>query len=193
MNLNKLYKMQEELDNTILKNEVERTGIEIDKDRLLNQTILALQVEIAELANATRVFKHWSTKKAESRERLLDEYADILHFYLSIGNQLYNMGQEVRIAYASYELFKEEYEDTKIESPEWLFIKLLYCTAYLEKSTRESLNRFTLEEVDTGRVYKLILKLLFFLARELDFTEKEIEQAYFKKHKVNYDRQEEGY
>ena len=62
MNLDKLYKLQAELDKTILENEKKRTGKQIDKDVLLEQTILALLVEIGELANTTRCFKHWSTK-----------------------------------------------------------------------------------------------------------------------------------
>lgn len=47
-------------------------------EELLDKTTLALLVEVGELANATCCFKHWSVKGPESRERLLDEYSDIL-------------------------------------------------------------------------------------------------------------------
>ena len=49
-----------------------------------DERFLALLVEIGELANATRAFKYWSLKPAEERARLLDEYADGLHFFLSL-------------------------------------------------------------------------------------------------------------
>src|SRR5699024_4687703 len=140
MNLDKLYKLQEELDKTILENEVKRTGKGIDKDLLLSQTILALQVEVAELANETRCFKHWSTKGPNDKEPIfcelcdgtgdmnyhmlveaaesnmkhkyiecedcggkgrigyknpiLEELADVWHFYLSLGNQNFHVNYE---------------------------------------------------------------------------------------------------
>ena len=46
---------------------------------------LALLVELGEFANATRTFKFWSFKPSESKERVLDEFADGLHFLLSLG------------------------------------------------------------------------------------------------------------
>ena len=83
MNLDKLYKMQEKLDKHIIDNH----NIKISKEELLGSTILALLVEVGELANTTRCFKHWSTKGIMDKEVVLEELADVLHFYLSIGNQ----------------------------------------------------------------------------------------------------------
>ncbi len=172
MDLNKLYKLQEELDKTILKNEAKRTGKEIDKDLLLSQTILALQVEVAELANATRCFKHWSTKGAESKERLLDEYADILHFYLSIGNQ---MGiHEFRLSIG-----------IKLDvSNDVLVDVFTFLLVYISNLRNSFANEY---------VYSKILSNIELLGGILGFTEEEIEEAYMKKHKENYRRQEEGY
>ena len=50
-----------------------------------DRRIMALIVEIGELANATRCFKYWSNKGSEDKEIVLDEYADGLHFFLSLG------------------------------------------------------------------------------------------------------------
>lgn len=50
-----------------------------------HERALSLLVELGELANSTRCFKYWSNKGSESRERVLDEYADGLHFFLSLG------------------------------------------------------------------------------------------------------------
>ena len=38
--------------------------------------VLALLVEIAELANETRSFKYWSLKGASEKEVLIEEYVD---------------------------------------------------------------------------------------------------------------------
>ena len=46
--------MQEELDSYIIKNR----NIVMSKEELLEKTTLALLVEVGELANATRCFKH---------------------------------------------------------------------------------------------------------------------------------------
>lgn len=100
MQLKIFYEMQKELDNTVIKN---RYGQEIvhesDHVAFLTQRLLALQVEVSELANATRCFKYWSNKQPESRERVLDEYADVMHFFLSIGNTLGFTPEEIEKAY----------------------------------------------------------------------------------------------
>ena len=65
----------------------------------LSDRIMALQVEVSELANATRCFKYWSRKPPENKERILSEYADIFHFLLSVGNTLEFTVEEIEAAY----------------------------------------------------------------------------------------------
>ncbi|MBO4541463.1 MAG: dUTP diphosphatase, partial [Bacilli bacterium] len=50
-----------------------------------SRRLLALLVEMGEFANETRCFKFWSLKGPSPKEVMLDEYADGLHFYLSLG------------------------------------------------------------------------------------------------------------
>lgn len=101
INLEELLKMQYELDTEIVKNYNTRSGNRFDKEQsdFLTERLLAMVVEIGELANATKCFKYWSQKPPESRERLLDEYADCLHFQLSLGNTLDFTAQEIQDAY----------------------------------------------------------------------------------------------
>ena len=80
MNVKKLCEMQEILDQRIMKEH----GLE--GKNLEDNKILALLVEICELANETRCFKHWSTKGPSEKGILLEEYVDSLHFFLSIAN-----------------------------------------------------------------------------------------------------------
>jgi dimeric dUTPase (all-alpha-NTP-PPase superfamily) len=47
--------------------------------------LLALLVELGEFANETRCFKFWSLKAPSAKDVILDEYADGLHFFLSLG------------------------------------------------------------------------------------------------------------
>lgn len=173
MNLEKLYKLQNELDNHILENIKNRTGKEMNKKELLDNTVLALQVEVAELANATRCFKHWSVKESESKERLLEELADIWHFYLSIGNQA---GFEMDDIYDYYS--HEDIKKDNVINITLAFIRLL--------STGYSMNL----NIEYYTVYGHRLEVLGEL---LGFTDEEIEQAYLKKHEENYRRQREGY
>ncbi|WP_097026254.1 dUTPase [Clostridium peptidivorans] len=95
MHLNDLYELQDELDKYIL----EKKNLNLKSKELLTDTLLALQVEVSELANATRVFKHWSNKGPEPKERIIDEYVDVLHFFLSVGNQLGFSAKEIEDAY----------------------------------------------------------------------------------------------
>lgn len=91
----KFLKMQKQLDEAIVK----RHFGEVDQKKFLSKRLLALNVEVGELANATRCFKYWSTKGPESKERILDEYADVMHFWLSVGHTLGFTAKEIEEAY----------------------------------------------------------------------------------------------
>lgn len=175
MNLEKLYKKQEELDRYILQ----KHNIKMTKEELLDNTILALLVEVGELANTTRCFKHWSTKGMMEKEIILDELADCLHFYLSIGNQI-----------------GEEYLDIGMESGfkgldinSLLTFKLLVLYSHLG----EFGNECSMSGVDLEEIYQSIGDSIFKIIDLLNFTDEEVEQAYLKKHEENYRRQAEGY
>jgi len=96
--LEKLYELQNELDELIVAKATDG-NIDGNNKMFLNDRIIALFTEVGEFANATRCFKYWSNKPQESRERLLDEYADILHFVLSIGNTMEFTPLEIEEAY----------------------------------------------------------------------------------------------
>lgn len=164
MNLNKLYKLQAELDKHIL----DKHKIEMSKEELLDNTILALLVEVGELANTTRCFKHWSTKGMMEKEIILDELADVWHFYLSIGNQI-----NIKVGKGDLVEVCETKRETTL-----IFKALFYCISQLD---------------DDYGYYKEIGGWLKILSNSLNFTDKEVEQAYLKKHEENYKRQREGY
>ena len=95
--LEELFELQNDLDKYI----VEKSMMKIEHNDMyfLKDRITALFTEVAEFANATRCFKYWSKKPAESKDRLIDEYVDIFHFWLSIGNTMKFTAKEVEAAY----------------------------------------------------------------------------------------------
>ena len=73
INLEKLYKLQAELDDEIARNH------NVSYASTHEKRLLALTVELGELANETRCFKYWSLKPASPKEIVMDEYADGIH------------------------------------------------------------------------------------------------------------------
>ncbi len=230
MNLEKMFKMQAELDNRIIKEK----GLE--GQDLLPNTYVALITELGEFANEGRWFKHWSDKKGPKRklittagatpenaiqfrcesddcgayptredfknlfepnydecpiceagsvtifrevDPLLEEYADCIHFFLSIA---------IKKGWHLY-LLKESIEDFQREGFEGglseAFLKmqwhLLNSRMFSDEYTKESNFR---------------LAWWLFIAIGIvgfGFTLDQIEKAYIDKNAVNHKRQQEGY
>lgn len=193
MNLNKLFQIQDELDQAIVK----KKGLE--GQDLLPKKILALQVELGELANEWRGFKFWSEDQfprgkgryvkgnitfindvqtwtdfdVEEGNPLLEEYVDCLHFILSIGLEL-----KIKIAYA------RETQSNKTNITK-LFTSLFIGSGII--GSPESDNEINYIN------YLSLTSDFIRLGQLLGFTEKQIEQAYLSKNKINHARQESGY
>ena len=90
-----LLDKQRQLDDYIIKSK----DLHLDPKQRLTNTILAMMVETAELANEIRCFKHWSTKGPSEKDIVIDEYVDVLHFFLSIANQLGYTARDIQYAY----------------------------------------------------------------------------------------------
>jgi dimeric dUTPase (all-alpha-NTP-PPase superfamily) len=191
MNLQKLFELQRQLDEHIEREHPRKPG----EDRLAKK-ILALQVEIGELANCWRGFKYWSRDQAPrigipsvhydenlghdvveyvGPNPLLEEFADCLHFLLSIGNDI-NMNE----VYEDYEPKPLYFGDGDILGQfivyDW--INSLY---------------FHRHEDVNGEMYDLVFAYFLGLGKMLGFSWQEIEEAYLRKNAVNHERQEMGY
>ena len=163
LNLDKLYKMQSGLDQHI----EQKHGLA--EEDLFDRKILALLVELGELANETRCFKFWSVKPASDSKVILEEFVDGIHFILSVGIE------------CGFE-FKEE---EMVEQATAYSVSEQFLKVY------GSINEF--HSSKTRSVYTRMFRDYLDLAVMLGFTEKEIEQAYIQKNEVNYDRQLKGY
>jgi dimeric dUTPase (all-alpha-NTP-PPase superfamily) len=175
MNLTKLFETQKILRDRINYNEPDR----------FNKLILALLVELGECANEWRGFKFWSTDQEQrthevkhkkkngmyfydgTRNPLLEEYADGLHFVLELGLEF------------DYEI-NELGLSLKAQDIEHQFIGLF---------TRVSEYHYS----NSWKKYELLMMTYVGLGEMLGFTWEEIKQAYYDKNKVNHTRQDNSY
>jgi dimeric dUTPase (all-alpha-NTP-PPase superfamily) len=162
MNIDKLFTMQMVLDNRIEKEH------KLENENLIDEKILALIVELGELANETRCFKFWSKRAPSPKEIILEEYVDCLHFILSIG--LY-------YKYSNIELTPLNSTNSDL-TPTFLGLNLSISN-FINSSSKEGyINIF----------YNFLL-----LGNLLGFTEEDIENAYVSKNEINHERQDQGY
>lgn len=169
MDLKKLYWMQTVLDKRI-KEEKGLHGQELIKEK-----ILALLVEIGELANETRCFKFWSGKGPSKREVILEEYVDGLHFLLSIG---------LEFNHTPYVIESYQVKSGKLTEQ---FTTLIKQVAGMEMWA----DKTTFKQFMT--YYKEAFSLFMGLGELLGFTGEEIQAAYESKNQINHERQEQGY
>jgi dimeric dUTPase (all-alpha-NTP-PPase superfamily) len=163
MNFNKMLQMQKELDDRIRKDHNL-----VDND-LINQKVLAFQVELGELANETRCFKYWSLKPPSDRAVILEEYVDGVHFLLSLALDLkVTSFGEVNIL---------NNDENSLSNQ---FNKVFGLCYKLGK---------TKSEEDFVTLFEQYLRL----GSLLEFNKEEIEHAYIGKNEVNHQRQNEGY
>lgn len=162
MNLQSLVKMQRELDSYI----EQKRGIEED---VFDRKVIALLVELGELANETRSFKFWSDKGPSEKAIILEEYVDSIHFLLSIG-------------------IEKSLADELIEWPigaEYMDLNEAFLATYKEISN--------FQQVPSAKNYTSIWEGYAEIARLLGFTTDEVVEAYHAKNEVNYTRQQTGY
>ncbi|WP_160722113.1 dUTP diphosphatase [Bacillus sp. USDA818B3_A] len=163
MEIKKLFQMQQALDAHI----EQKHGLH-DAD-LFDKKVLALLVEIGELANETRCFKFWSVKPSSSKQVVLEEFVDGVHFILSLGIACgFNEN--------TFEIEPAEPERSATEQ----FLHVYELIGIFQKS-----RAFT--------DYKKLFEAYLTLSTVLGFTGGEIEQAYFAKNEVNYQRQQNNY
>lgn len=165
MNFKELFNLQYILDQRI-ENERGLTGKDLFKDKML-----ALLVEVGELANETRCFKFWSDKPASPRDVILEEFVDGVHFILSLGIVLgYNQDFEI----------PAPTNEKRNGSPTEKFLEVFDAASQLLKTRNRE---------DYMKLFSVFLELGMILG----FTSEDIFQAYTKKNEINHQRQDEGY
>lgn len=162
MDLIKLYKMQKVLDERI------QAEHQLENKNLMDKKILALFVELGELANETRCFKFWSKKSPAPAEVILEEYVDGIHFILSLGIDI-NVVEDVTVS--TLTTSKNIIEQFHI--------------------VNESLTIF--RNAPSKHTYSILFNEYILLGKILGYSTKQVEEAYILKNNVNHQRQDEGY
>lgn len=162
MNWDKLFALQNDLDEYIKKNH------DLEDKSFFEEKFLALLVELGELANETRCFKYWSTKKSSDKKTVLEEYVDNIHFLLSLG--LEKKYQFSGLAFSALE------HDDKTKQFNTVFHR---AVQFYNEQTEEN--------------YVKMVEAYLQLAHLLGFDENDIFEAYIEKNEVNYERQKSGY
>ena len=161
VNLKELYLLQAELDKEIA------TIHHVSYESTHSKRLLALIIEIGELANETRCFKYWSLKGPSPKEVIMDEFADGLHFLLSLGIPL-------NASKFEYDLVKSDLDLTS------QFHQVYQYSLALE-------NHYDLMH------YEKAMQAFLNLALSLDMTSEDIISSYKAKLSVNHKRQENKY
>ena len=161
INLSELIPLQAQLDERIMAlHHEKRSSTRVKR-------ILALIVEINELANETRCFKYWSLKGPSSESILLEEFSDTMHFIISLGIDL-DLNEML------FEANEEPFDLTA------LFIQWINASTDL-------IEHFDLEH------FNRVGRLMASMAKALNFNENACIETYYAKNKTNHIRQSEAY
>lgn len=162
LKIDDLYELQQELDKRIfLLHEVDRPSTRIDR-------LLALLVEVGEMINETKCFKYWSLKPASSKEIVLEEYGDGVHFLLSLGIDLNDQS-----------IFILNQVDTQSSLSE--------LTLAVYQNICALKDDFSIDQ------YHKTFSSFLTLGERLAFTQEDIRSYYLKKNRINHQRQDDNY
>lgn len=156
-----LYQMQKKLDQYIEQQH------DLEKSGYVESKILALLVELGELANETRCFKFWSTKGPSAPSVIQEEYVDGVHFLLSLGLDLgfrYTHQEEENRSMTQTDAFLEVYSRVEV---------------FRHERTKDN--------------YEALFHAYVTLGRTLGITAEDLKEAYINKNEVNFKRQDQGY
>lgn len=209
MNYKKLQEMQKALDESIIKEK----ELNLSAEERFELTCHAFLVELSEVANASEHFKFWKSHKGKIDEKrfgktfvlgeddknrwqytdsankelvsekeaqhrtLVEECSDCLHFLLSLANQC---GQSLG------------YDFDFSEFPETTLTQDFFMTDKSANELADSIRYYDLHEIPNNFISDLERDFKVYYTK-LGITQEELEQAYYDKNKVNYERLRSDY
>lgn len=159
--LRALRSLQNELDERIMAIH------HLNRNQTREKRVLALVVEIGELANETRCFKFWSLKGPSEREVLLEELSDTVHFTVSLGIDLGDDAESMDFIHRNEDLST-------------LFCQWVEAAGALRE-------HFDLEH------YRQALSYIGSVALALGFHADDVYDFYVRKNEINHTRQTNRY
>ena len=175
--MKKLLEKQRKLDDYIVKNLCKRVNKDITHKQLIEKRLLAMIAEIGE----------FTEENHEIKKRI--EYADILHFLLSVGLTYDLLG--------SFEkhLFSKIYEAAEAgnyyEDLESLFIQISkFLNSYQKFKYWKVDNE---PKISMEKHYICLFMTFLNLGKTMGYSATEIMDCYIEKNLENYKRQENSY
>lgn len=218
MKLNKLKEMQamqKDLDQSILDKKPEMT-----EEERFTKTLVALSVELAEVANCAEHFKFWKDNKGKVDTKVYHEgctaYVDEKGEKVGENEIYYSCkgenGDELELSFeeAHKLTLVEECADAlhfvlslanqlEVEYSKIVFMNIdiknkedsyLYITRDISSLFHSYIH---LPSFNSEISISILFSSILNYFKLLGVTAEELEKAYYDKHKVNYKRQEEGY
>lgn len=85
MELKEIYELQRKIDEAFAaRKDVDNTTRTRSLKEFHRMKTIALMVEAAEYANEIQTFKYWKANKNIQNDKILEEFADIMHFACSL-------------------------------------------------------------------------------------------------------------
>ncbi len=137
------------------------------REATISQRLLAILVELGELANETRCFKYWSMRSASEQQIILEEYVDGIHFFLSVAIDLNE---------SDYTLITRDKQQD-----------LTTCFLNVYAKTSQLLTNYDY------LTYRKAFSSYLQLAYNLGFNQEMIDEAYYLKNACNHMRQANNY
>lgn len=159
MNFDKIIEKQIILDEAIKK----AHSINVDN---YDKMLIALYTEIGEFANEVQSFKYWKKTKQIDRLKMLEEFADGLHFLISFAIK-YNVSKIIEPLVLS--------NDINLQ-----ILAMFQATSKLVKK----INKRNIEKA---------IAIYIGIARLLSISDEEINEAYFLKNIINFERIKSNY
>lgn len=202
MNFKKLQAMQLELDNSILSAKPQMTA-----EERFNKTLVALSVEVSEVANCAEHFKFWKDNKGKVDGKRFAPDWDYGGNQI-IGYYDYNNGAPSQIS------FEQAHKLTLVEEASDCLHFILSLANQIGYEIDEELIKichYPKNQLETLYValqnkimnlatgydklgsYKALISFYMSYVNELGITTQELEQAYYEKNEENYRRLREGY
>lgn len=183
--LRKLYDMMErqrQLDLYI----IEAKKIDLHPYDMFTNRCLAFVVELSELANEVRSFKHWSGKPMSEKSVMLEEFVDAMHFLLSISYTVADEAEGVPIEFVFHTNPQDPDDVTKLEvNNTFLALANMTTELYYRWHDKDYYKNMSLVD-EMWQTFSILGGLL-------GFSDEDVDAAYDAKYKKNIERQKEGY
>lgn len=214
MNFKKLQAMQLELDNSILSAKPQMTA-----EERFNKTLVALSVEVAEVANCAEHFKFWKDNKGKIDRDKYQHWAEVgtnkewYEYYDEDGSTIkisaeqahkltlveeasdclhfiLSLANQLEVELSSEENLKLLDKIVIVNGAFTYSIENEYLGLNCEIVNMDYLSSMLI--VDDSKILKVLGTFLMYTSR-LGITTQELEQAYYEKNEENYRRLREGY